>query len=81
MNNELTVKRIVFDFLDLKEEFKIPNAVPVDKSFTDLGADSLDCMEIVMQVEEELEVSIPDVIVTADDFTIQGIMKYVGDGL
>jgi len=80
LSKEMVVKNIVFNFLNLKDEYKEVEKVPVDKTFIEMGADSLDCMEIVMQVEEELNVNIPDVIVTADDFTIQEIMKYVEGG-
>ena len=53
---EERVKKIVVDQLGVKEEDVTPNASFVD----DLGADSLDTVELVMALEEEFECEIPD---------------------
>ena len=50
------VKKIVVEQLGVKEDQVIPTAAFVD----DLGADSLDTVELVMALEEEFEVEIPD---------------------
>ena len=50
------VKKIVIEQLGLKEEEVTPSASFVD----DLGADSLDTVELVMALEEEFECEIPD---------------------
>lgn len=53
---EARVKRIVVEQLGVKED-----EVTVDASFVDdLGADSLDTVELVMALEEEFETEIPD---------------------
>ena len=53
---EERVKKIVVEQLGVKEE-----DVTVDASFVDdLGADSLDIVELVMALEEEFECEIPD---------------------
>ncbi|HES75696.1 MAG: acyl carrier protein [Halothiobacillaceae bacterium] len=53
---EERVKKIVVEQLGVKEE-----DVTVDASFVDdLGADSLDTVELVMALEEEFECEIPD---------------------
>ena len=53
---EEQVKGIVAEQLGVKEE-----EVTNDASFVDdLGADSLDTVELVMALEEELETEIPD---------------------
>ena len=50
------VKKIVVDQLGVKEE-----AVTTAASFVDdLGADSLDTVELVMALEEEFDCEIPD---------------------
>ncbi len=50
------VKKIVVEQLGVKEE-----EVKNDSSFVDdLGADSLDTVELVMALEEEFETEIPD---------------------
>lgn len=53
---EERVKKIVVEQLGVKEE-----EVSTDSSFVDdLGADSLDTVELVMALEEEFETEIPD---------------------
>ncbi|MBA6133163.1 MULTISPECIES: acyl carrier protein [Pseudomonas] len=53
---EERVKNIVAEQLGVKAE-----EVTVEKSFVDdLGADSLDTVELVMALEEEFETEIPD---------------------
>jgi len=53
---EARVKKIVAEHLDVEEAGIASNA-----SFTDdLGADSLDQVELVMAFEEEFDVEIPD---------------------
>lgn len=55
-NIEERVKKIVTEQLGAKEEDVTPDASFVD----DLGADSLDTVELVMALEEEFECEIPD---------------------
>jgi acyl carrier protein len=50
------VKKIVVDHLGVEPEKVTPNANFID----DLGADSLDTVELVMAFEEEFNVEIPD---------------------
>ena len=50
------VKKIIAEQLGVKEEQITPQASFVD----DLGADSLDIVELVMALEEEFECEIPD---------------------
>ncbi|OGT54119.1 MAG: acyl carrier protein [Gammaproteobacteria bacterium RIFCSPHIGHO2_12_FULL_42_10] len=53
---EVRVKKIVVEQLGVK-----PEEVTLDVSFVDdLGADSLDTVELVMALEEEFETEIPD---------------------
>ena len=50
------VKKVVVDQLSVDEALVTPEA-----SFTaDLGADSLDTVELVMALEEEFDIEIPD---------------------
>ena len=55
-NIEDRVKKIIVDMLGVKPEDVVPEASFVD----DLGADSLDTVELVMALEEEFETEIPD---------------------
>jgi acyl carrier protein len=53
---EERVQKIVVEQLGVKEDEVTPEASFVD----DLGADSLDTVELVMALEEEFETEIPD---------------------
>lgn len=69
---ETRVKKIVVEQLGVKAE-----EVTTDASFVDdLGADSLDTVELVMALEEEFETEIPD-----EDaekiITIKDAVKYI----
>ncbi len=67
------VRKILVDQLgDIKEEEVTPQASIKD----DLGADSLDVVEIVMGLEEEFEVTIPDTE-AEKIITVQQIIDYV----
>jgi acyl carrier protein len=58
MNQEIfeRVKKIVIEQLEVEAD-----RVTADASFAnDLGADSLDTVELVMALEEEFEIEIPD---------------------
>jgi acyl carrier protein len=50
------VKKIIAEQLDVPEADIVPSASFVD----DLGADSLDQVELIMAMEEEFNISIPD---------------------
>jgi acyl carrier protein len=63
------VKKVTVEELGVKEEEVVPTA-----SFTeDLGADSLDVVELVMAFEDEFSIDIPD-----DEV---GEIKTVGDAV
>lgn len=50
------IKKIIADQLSLNE-----NDIKMDSSFVDdLGADSLDIVELIMALEEEFDIEIPD---------------------
>jgi acyl carrier protein len=70
------VKAIIVDKLGVDE-----NEVTDNASFTnDLGADSLDTVELIMEFEKEFNIAIPDdqaeTIVTVGD-----AVKYIGDNV
>lgn len=56
MTIEERVKKIIVDMLGVNPEDVVPSASFVN----DLGADSLDTVELVMALEEEFETEIPD---------------------
>jgi acyl carrier protein len=53
---EKRVKEIIVEQLGVSEEEVVPEASFID----DLGADSLDTVELVMALEEEFDIEIPD---------------------
>ena len=69
---EQKVKNIIADQLGVGED-----EIKITSSFIeDLGADSLDIVELVMQMEEEFEVEIPDE--EAENIkTVQDAVNYI----
>ncbi|ROR32631.1 acyl carrier protein [Inmirania thermothiophila] len=75
---EERVKKIIVEQLGVKEEEVTNEASFVD----DLGADSLDTVELVMALEEEFECEIPDEDaekITTVQEAIDYIKKHLGD--
>ena len=74
MDNFEQVKQILCDQLDLEEEQVNEDSEVID----DLGADSLDIVDLVMTLEEEFDTEIPD-----EDIenlkTVGDIVKYIED--
>lgn len=68
------IKKILCDQLDLDDEQVTEDSEVID----DLGADSLDIVDLVMTLEEEFDTEIPD-----EDIenlrTVGDIVKYVED--
>ena len=56
MSVEEKIKKIICEQLEVNEEDVVPEASFVD----DLGADSLDQVELIMTMEEEFDISISD---------------------
>lgn len=66
------IRKVICELLDVPEEDVVPKASFVD----DLGADSLDQVELIMAMEEEFDVSIPDE--DAENIgTVQDAIDYV----
>ena len=68
------VKEIIVEQLGVAETAVVPEASFID----DLGADSLDIVELIMALEEEFEIEIPDSdaekVVTVND-----VVEYIKD--
>ena len=63
---------IISEQLGISEE-----EVTSDSSFSvDLGADSLDIVEVILAVEEEFGVEVPDLVVEEID-TVKTLIEYV----
>ena len=70
------VIRMICEQLDVPEEDVVPKAAFVD----DLGADSLDQVELIMAMEEEFDISIPDE--DAENLaTVQNAIDYIKKAL
>lgn len=69
---EQKVKKIIVEHLSVDESKVVPSASLID----DLGADSLDTVELVMSFEEEFGIEIPDD--AAEKIrTVQDVIDYV----
>ena len=70
------VKEIIVEQLGVAETAITPDASFID----DLGADSLDIVELVMALEEEFDIEIPDAdaekVVTVND-----VVEYIKDNV
>jgi len=55
MDIEFRVKRLIVDQLDLAGQ-----VFSMDDKFADLGADSLDAVELIMAIEDEFNIVITD---------------------
>ena len=68
------VKKIIIEQLNVSEDSVTKEASFID----DLGADSLDVVELIMALEEEFDMEIPD----ADDekiATVNDVVEYIID--
>lgn len=70
------VKKILCDQLDIEEEKVTLEANIID----DLGADSLDVVDLVMGLEEEFNIEIPDDQIE-NMKTVGDIVKYIEDNI
>ena len=68
-----TIKKIIAEQLNLSD----PSIITLETSLIkDLEADSLDAVEIVLAIEEEYDIEIPDEV--AENFTlVEDLVKYV----
>ena len=71
-NVESEVKKIVVEHLGIDES----KVKPESKFIDDLGADSLDTVELVMAFEEEFGIDIPDDAAETIQ-TVQNAMDYI----
>ena len=70
------VKKIVVDHLGIDESKVVPEAKFID----DLGADSLDTVELVMAFEEEFSCEIPDDI-AEKIVTVKDAIAYIEENM
>jgi acyl carrier protein len=70
------IKSILVDQLDVEEDIVTMEASISD----DLGADSLDVADIVMSLEEEFDIEIPDEVL-ANVKTVGDIVKHIEENV
>ena len=68
------VREIICDQLDLEEDKVTMDSAIID----DLGADSLDVVDLVMSFEEEFDIEIPDEMIE-DIKTVGDVVKCIED--
>ena len=65
------IKPIIVEQFDVEED-----SVTAETKFEDIGADSLDIVELVMALEEEFDIEIPDTSI--EDITSVGdLVKFI----
>ena len=68
------VKKILSDHFDVEEDSITPDTLITD----DLGADSLDVVDLLMSIEDEFEIEIPDEEI--DNIkTVGELVQYIED--
>ena len=71
------VKKIIIEQLSVEDQSKV---IPGASFVEDLGADSLDTVELVMALEEEFDIEIPDE--AAEKITtVQAVVDYISDNI
>ena len=76
MNTADKIKEAIIDKLGVEESQITPEASFID----DLGADSLDTVELIMALEEEFDLEIPDE--DAENLTtVKAVMDYIEEKL
>ena len=70
------VREILMEQLDLEESKITMDSLIID----DLGADSLDIVDLVMSLEEEFDTEIPDEAIE-NIKTVGEVVKYIEDNL
>ena len=70
------IKQIVVDQLGVEDE----DQVTLETSFKDLDADSLDVVELIMALEEEFDIEIPDEDAEKME-TVGDAIKYIEEHL
>ena len=72
MTNEAKLKQIISQLLSVDDD----EITPGSKIHDDLGADSLDAIELVMEVEGAFDLEIPDEC-AEKFFTVQDVLDYI----
>ena len=72
MTNEDRLKKIICELLSVEED-QITAGTKIQE---DLGADSLDVVELVMDVENEFDLEIPDEC-AEKFFTFKDVLEYI----
>ena len=68
------VKNIILDQINVPED-----KITLDANFVDdLGADSLDAVELIMSIEDEFEIEVPDEAIE-EIKTVDDAVKYIED--
>ena len=65
------IKPIIAEQFDVEEE-----SISSDTKFEEIGADSLDIVELVMALEEEFDIEIPDASIE-DITTVNDLVKFI----
>lgn len=76
-----TNQQIVEDIINLQLGRKAGTEIPVNANLQDdLNADSLDAVEIIMEIEDSFDIEVPDAIAEKIE-TIEDILDYLDEVL
>lgn len=76
----MTVKETIADILSKQIGIKDISQINFDKTLTQLNADSLDIVEIILEIEEEFDFEIPEEDIK-EDATVGDLVKYIENRL
>jgi acyl carrier protein len=74
MNSQEIEKKVIELLIDKLEISS--TQITIDSSFKDLGADSLDQVEIIMELEEIFGITFPDDI-HSEDLNLKSLCRYI----
>lgn len=75
MDALVKIKEILVEILGVNE-----SEITIDSKFSDLGADSMDVIRLVVELEKEYSISIPDKWV--EEFhTVKDLIRYMSNTL
>jgi acyl carrier protein len=78
---EKTTHEIVQEIINLQLAREVGNKIPLKSNLSsDLNADSLDAVEIIMEIEDALDLEIPDEIAEKIE-TFEDILEYLDEVL
>ena len=71
------IKKIIYNTIVDQLGVKVEDINDTSSFANDLGADSLDAVEVTMKLEEEFNIDIPDEELEKDDLKVSDVIDYI----